>query len=39
MDGDVDAVVKVLMESESRYKDNTQQYEQHYERWTSLSQV
>ena len=39
MDGDADAVVKMLMETESHYKELTLQFEQHYERWTGLIQV
>lgn len=39
MDGDADAVMKMLMETESRYKELTLQFDQHYERWTCFIQV
>ena len=35
----VDTIVKMLMETESRCKEQTQQFDHHYERWTSLCQV
>lgn len=39
MDGDVDTVVKTLIETESHFKELSAQYDQHFDRWTSFTQV
>ena len=39
MDDDVDTVVKMLMETESHFKELSSQFDQHFERWTSFTQV
>ena len=39
MDGDVDTLVKMLIEAESRFKELSGMYDQHFERWSSLNQV
>ena len=39
MDGDVDTLVKMLIEAESRFKELSGMYDQHFERWSNLNQV
>ena len=39
MDGDVDTVVKMLMETESHFKELSTMYDQHFDRWSTFNQV